>query len=99
MVRPLFFSKGFWASRSHCALFGAQALGFVDNASGNSLERLGVCARVVGAKQKLAAHLKFELHVSLRAAAIAAIVRGQSAFFKHRFHAPILALTRPRSEQ
>ena len=99
MVRPLFFSKGFRAPRSNCARFDAQALGFVDNASGDSLERLGVRARVVGAKQKLAAHLKFELHVSLRAAAIAAIVRGQSAFFKHRFHAPILALTRPRSEQ
>ncbi len=99
-VRPLSQAGSHRLAGGLCALlFGGEALGLVDNAGRDTLECLRVGARVMSAEKELAAHFKFELHVGLSAAAIAAIVRGQSAFFKHRFHAPIVVPTRARSEQ
>ena len=78
--------SAFSAANSRLLLSG-EALSLVDHAGRDPLEGLGIGSCVVGAEEELAAHFKFELHVGLRAAPITAIVRGQSAFFKHRFHA------------
>mgnify|MGYP007008273813 CR=1 FL=1 len=72
-----------------------QTIGLVDDLIGDRLQSRGMRASMMRAEHELTARREDHLHVRLGAAAVAAVVRGESGSFKSRVHAPFLAPARP----